>query len=76
MAHETVPADIAAAISRFDAAAQAWGWEADMGTGADTAEVMAEYDAARAALDGAVLKHLRGVDEMKAALEAQTSGGA
>lgn len=71
---ETVPADIITAIDRFDLAAQVWGWEADQGTGTDTADVMAEYDAARAALKAAILTHLRKAAEMKAALERIEAG--
>ncbi|WP_187278276.1 hypothetical protein, partial [Methylobacterium sp. WL7] len=42
---------IAAALEAFDKAAQAWGWEADMGTGGETAEIMRDHENARAVLD-------------------------
>jgi hypothetical protein len=64
---ETVPADIAAAIDRFEEEAQLLG-------GGQCR--FSENEAARAALNAAILKHLRGIDEMKAALELQTSGAA
>ncbi|WP_210249534.1 hypothetical protein, partial [Methylobacterium sp. WL7] len=67
---------IAAALEAFDKAAQAWGWEADMGTGGETAEIMRDHENARAALDAAILHHLRAYAEMKAALDLQNSGGA
>lgn len=73
MAHETVPADIAAAIEAYTRAA-ADAVRVDYGF--DSWFDDAELATARAALDAAILKHLRNADGMKAALEAQTSGGA
>lgn len=69
MAHETVPADIMAAIEAYDEAAQAFGWASDMGVGSEVEETEADRKTARAALDAVILKHLRNADEMKAALE-------
>ena len=44
-----------AAIERFDAAAQAWGWQSDQGTGSRVDEAEAEYEAAKADLERLVL---------------------
>ncbi len=65
MAHETVPADIDRAIVRYMTAVKSWA-QASFG------KREAEFEAvqpARAALDAAILHHLRNADEMKAALE-------
>lgn len=68
MATETVPADIAAAINNLIYCAQR--------VGATFSDFASEEQAsARAALDAAILKHLRKADELKAALERITSGG-
>jgi hypothetical protein len=57
-----LPADIAAAIDAFDVAAKAWGWAEDMGVGSEADEAKADRDAARAALDAAILAHLNAAE--------------
>lgn len=69
---ETVPADIAAAIDHMTRIAAAFA-QARM---PDKIGIAKAYDRARGDLNAAILHHLRNADEMKAALEAQTSGGA
>lgn len=74
MPHETVPADIAAAIERVVFTSYLHGTEIGDGTGA-AAEARAKRaaESARFALDAAIIRHLA---ELKAALEMQTSGAA
>jgi hypothetical protein len=72
---ETVPADIAAAIEKLIEDAD------DVGASKYVSPrglPQAERDLAqsRAALEAAILTHLRKADELKAALELQTYGGA
>lgn len=69
---ETVPADIAAAIDQLARLAFICG----NSRVSDRPAIEGAYVAARAALDAAILHHLRAYAEMKAALDLQTSGGA
>lgn len=69
MATETVPADIAAAIDRLTDEAKYEGGCFDTGD-------ERRLNVARAALNDAILTHLRKADELKATLERITSGGA
>lgn len=73
MATETVPADIAAAIDRYTNAA---GDAVCVDYGFDSWFNEKELAVARAALDAVILTLVRDRDELKAALERITSGGA
>lgn len=71
---ETIPADITAAIKNFHSAARR---EGALGIGTQaSAEAEKAASEARKRLERAIASHPRGVREMKAALEAQTSGAA
>lgn len=76
MAHETVPADIAAAIHQVVLTQQAFGRAMEGPANQACAKASLACSDALKALNAAILHRLRGVEEMKAALEAQTSGGA
>ncbi len=65
MTHETVPADIAAALDKMTRIAAALA----QAHASDRAAIARAYDSARAEADAVILKHLRACDEMKAALE-------
>lgn len=61
MAHETVPADIAAAMDEFEGLVRSEGHEFSQTREAD-------IEAARSSLNAAIIRHLQAYDEMKAAL--------
>lgn len=65
-AHETVPADIAAAIEMFSTAAHRCG--SYLGK-PEWKSLVEASELERKALDAVILRHLRGHAEMKAALE-------
>ncbi|MCJ2085519.1 hypothetical protein MKK88_05855 [Methylobacterium sp. E-005] len=68
MAHETVPADIAAAIENLMISAEDMGASYDA-KGFPDAEREQMAEMYRSALNVTILKHLRNADENKAALE-------
>jgi hypothetical protein len=69
MAHETVPVDIAAAIEELNYSAQYYARQIDAANGIHAMRSERALGKAKAALDAAILKHLRNADENKAALE-------
>lgn len=73
MPHETVPADIAAAIDELMWAAEIQGQDTMSGDAERLSHAETHTNVCRMALNATIIRHLA---ELKAALEMQTSGAA